>query len=125
VANYFFPGVSVHAFLMFAPALAIIRHIPLAVVFFLSGPLLAAWITPSMSEEPSVWCYNTALQCVLYTIIAFTTSEAHPPAAETVDHQGSLFGELPLEYRLVVKKSSGAKNVYHQNGHANGNEKQH
>jgi hypothetical protein len=65
----------------------------------------------------------------LYTIIAFTTSEAHPPAAETVDHQGSLFGELPLEYRLVVKKSSDAKNVNHHNGHANGtkngNKKQH
>jgi hypothetical protein len=118
-ATYFVPGVSIHAFLMFAPALAIFMHIPIAVVFFLSGPLLAAWITPSMNEQASVWCYHSVFQCIAYTIIAFVTSEANPPAAETVDHQGSLFGELPMEYRLVVKESSGA------NGHANGDKKHH
>jgi Family of unknown function (DUF5765) len=61
-ATYFVPGASMHFFLMFAPALLIKTQIPLGIGFLLTGPILAASITPSMNEQASIWCFFSVFQ---------------------------------------------------------------
>jgi len=56
--TYFVPGASVHAFLMFAPFMVIDRKMfVLGLFLLLSGPVLASYITPSLFEQASIWCF--------------------------------------------------------------------
>ena len=100
-ATYFMPGVSLHFFLMFAPALVVLRHIPLGVIFMLSGPILAAYITPSMSEQASIWCFFSVVQCLAFTCIAFLYTQTEPVVKPEAVHPGG-FGEKAMKYELVV-----------------------
>jgi hypothetical protein len=101
---------------MFAPALLTMRHIPIGIGFLLSGPVLAAWITPSMNEQASIWCFFSVFQCLAYTAIAFLACDAEPPVLKKAKHSGA-WGEKPMEYHLVESSSSKMAST---NGHANG-----
>ena len=73
--------------------------------------VLAAYLTSSLNEQASMWCFFSLVQCFLACIsVAF---EKVVPADQTISHPGSL-GEDPLEYIMVVHKNG------HANGHANG-----
>lgn len=62
--TYFSPGVFVHSFMMFAPFLASPGLQPKAfgAFLFLTGPALAAYITPDLNEQASIWCFFSIAQ---------------------------------------------------------------
>jgi hypothetical protein len=91
---------------MFAPALLVVRHIPVGIGFMLTGPILAAWITPSMNEQASIWCFFSVFQCLAYTAIAFLAYDKDTPALLKVAHKGG-FGERRMEYELVKNFKNG------------------
>ena len=112
--TYFVPGAFLHAFLMFGPMIARAQNlfdVTIGTVFFVTGPVLAAYLTSSLNEQASIWCFFSLVQCFLACIsVAF---EKVVPADQTISHPGSL-GEDPLEYIMVVHKNG------HANGHTNG-----
>merc|ERR1711904_249238 len=64
--TYFSPGASVHFFLMFAPFMVIDVKIFITGIFLLlTGPVLASYITPSLYEQASIWCFYSCVQCVM------------------------------------------------------------
>lgn len=64
--TYFSPGASVHFFLMFAPFMVIDRKIFITGLFLLlTGPVLASYITPSLYEQASIWCFYSCVQCCM------------------------------------------------------------
>ena len=109
-ATYFSPGASLHFFLMFAPALVTMRHVILGSLFLLSGPVMAAYLTPSMNEQASVWCFFSFFQCIAYTIIAFVACDAQPKVNSKAGHNGG-WGEKPMLYQLVDTLKNGKKHV--------------
>jgi len=111
-ASYFLPGVSLHSFLMFVPSLVSKRHIFTGVMNVTTGPLLAAALTASLSEQASVWCFFSMFQCFFAFVAAFVSSRKYGgKQEEEVVHAGDL-GEAPMVY--VMKSSNGV------NGSTNG-----
>jgi hypothetical protein len=96
------------------------KHLPIGIGFLLTGPILAAWITPSMNEQASIWCFFSVFQCLAYTAIAFLACDAEPPVIPIAKHAGA-FGEKPMEYRLVENTTSKTTT----NGYASGKKKHH
>jgi hypothetical protein len=64
--TYFSPGASVHFFLMFAPFLVMgPKMIVLGLFLLLTGPVLASYITPSLFEQASIWCFYSCVQTAI------------------------------------------------------------
>ena len=64
--TYFSPGASVHFFLMFAPFMVMGRKmIVLGFFLMLSGPILASYITDSLYEQASIWCFYSCVQTAM------------------------------------------------------------
>jgi hypothetical protein len=101
-ATYFVPGVSIHFFLMLAPAMArndVIGYSQ-AILTLLTGPVLAAFFTSSMSEQASIWCFFSTFQFVLVLFSDLIAPHANPQADATIVHEGGI-GEEPLVYMFV------------------------
>lgn len=70
--TYYLPAMSLHSFLMFAPFYAMdhgstsknVKQWVGGAVLFLTGPVLADWITPNKHEAASVWCFFSIMQVV-------------------------------------------------------------
>jgi len=63
--SYYVPGAAIHSFLMYAPFLALYEKkgmIIQGVVLFTTGPMLAAYITPNLMEQASIWCFFSIMQ---------------------------------------------------------------
>lgn len=57
-ATYYTPSAAIHSFLMFAPFFVIKSNMVLQGIFlWATGPLLAAYITPNLMEQASIWCF--------------------------------------------------------------------
>ena len=113
--TYFVPGAFLHAFLMFAPMFARSQNlfdVTIATIFFVSGPVLAAYLTASLHEQASIWCFFSMFQCILGALSVIF--EKSVPPDQSISHPGSL-GEEPLVYTLAQIKTNGV----HKNGHAN------
>merc|ERR1712137_116785 len=68
--TYFSPGASVHFFLMFAPFMVIDRKMfVLGGFLLLSGPVLASYITPSLHEQASIWCFYSCVQSAMMVFL--------------------------------------------------------
>jgi hypothetical protein len=70
--TYYSPGSAIHSFLMFAPFF--IFNKPMMWVqgafLFLTGPALAAYVTPNLQEQASIWCFFSISQiCVMLWLI--------------------------------------------------------
>lgn len=79
--TYYSPGSAIHSFLMFAPFF--IFNKPMMWIqgafLFLSGPMLAAYVTPNLQEQASVWCFFSIAQiCAMLWLIR---SNLKPSAA--------------------------------------------
>jgi len=107
-STYFVPSAALHCFLMFAPLLARAENIGdiLADVFFFgTGPALAVYLTPSLHEQASIWCFFSMFQCTLaFVVILFEKIEP----GLTVKNNGSM-GEAPMEYALVKNDKTKSK----------------
>ncbi|MFZ2315744.1 MAG: DUF5765 domain-containing protein [Gammaproteobacteria bacterium] len=53
--KYFTPSIALHMFLFFIPGI-LFGFYRLMLLFFIFGPLLAAYITSNASEQSSIWC---------------------------------------------------------------------
>lgn len=70
--SYYVPSMSVHMMLMFLPFFTLdhgsfgknIGNRIAGVLLFLTGPVLADWITPNRHESASIWCFFSILQVV-------------------------------------------------------------
>ena len=109
--SYYSPGSSIHFFLMFACHLVLFRTRPLVAIVtffgFLTGPVLAAWLTPSVNEQGAVWCFNACIQMTLIVLVfrKWGVPEELPPSR--IVHEGKQ-GEPTLVY--VRATSSNLKN---------------
>jgi len=114
-ATYFVPGTFLHAFLMFAPIFSRngfnMFDFAIGVIAILSGPVLAAYLTPSLHEQASIWCFNSIVQNC-FACIAIIVEK--PPPITALKHEGSL-DDKPMEYALVASKSSGISNGHSTN----------
>jgi len=67
--TYYVPGAAIHSFLMFAPFFALYEKKGMLIqgaFLFLTGPGLAAWITPNLMEQASIWCFFSISQiCIM------------------------------------------------------------
>ena len=54
--TYFVPSTYLHFWLMFAPFFVLGDIVPGAILM-LTGPILAAFITPNLQEQASIWCF--------------------------------------------------------------------
>jgi hypothetical protein len=94
---------SVHFFTFFMPYFVMLhrRFVQIsAVALFLTGPLLASFITSSVNEQPAVWCFSSIFQAVLFSV-AVRYMELHKqPVLDTIHHAGG-YGEKPLAYKLM------------------------
>lgn len=69
--SYYTPSAAIHSFLMFAPFFVIKENMIIQGLFlWLTGPFLAAYITPNLMEQASIWCFFSIAQIgfMLYII---------------------------------------------------------
>lgn len=74
--SYYIPGAQIHSFLMYAPFFALYEKKGMVIqgaFLFLTGPVLAAWITPNLMEQASIWCFFSISQiCSMLFLIRET-----------------------------------------------------
>ena len=74
--SYFMPSAQIHAFMMFAPFLAMWEKRGMLIqgtFLLLTGPVMAAAITPNLMEQASIWCFFSIMQvCVMLILIRET-----------------------------------------------------
>jgi hypothetical protein len=102
--SYFSPNSALHAFLMFAPALVHPDKIARigGVFLFVTGPLMAAWITPSLNEQASVWCFFSMFQVVFLITASYFLMDKEVVFPPTIEHPGDGFSnEEPVHYTLT------------------------
>lgn len=84
--TYFSPGASVHFFLMFAPFMVVDRKMAVLGGFLLlSGPFLASYITPSLFEQASIWCFYSCVQTAMMVFLWWLQNGCVTP--EHLDNQ--------------------------------------
>ena len=102
--TYFLPGTSLHFFLFFVPYLVMFKR-PLlqliAVLFLFTGPVLTAYITPSLHERPSLWCVYSVVEAAVYVLTVRIKGLHNQLPQEYIHHEGGR-GEYPLTYRRVL-----------------------
>jgi hypothetical protein len=74
-ATYYIPGTSLHMFMMFAPMLTIFESkatMSGGLIAFVTGPILASYITSNLMEQASIWCFFSIFQCMIifYSIMS-------------------------------------------------------
>jgi hypothetical protein len=74
--SYYIPGAQIHSFLMYAPFFALYEKKGMVIqgaFLFLTGPVLAAYITPNLMEQASIWCFFSISQiCSMLFLIRET-----------------------------------------------------
>jgi len=66
--TYVIPGAAIHSFMMFAPFFALYEKkgmVIQGIFLFVFGPYLAAWITPNLMEQASIWCFFSIAQIAI------------------------------------------------------------
>jgi len=74
--SYYIPGAQIHSFLMYAPFFALYEKKGMIIqgaFLFLTGPVLASYITPNLMEQASIWCFFSISQiCSMLFLIRET-----------------------------------------------------
>jgi hypothetical protein len=65
--TYYQTGIAIHSFMMFAPFFLTTKKTMWAqgALLFASGPALAAYITPNLQEQASIWCFFSIAQIAI------------------------------------------------------------
>lgn len=119
--SYFWPGTSLHMFLMIAPYLAMGLRIPFfpmaAVALFFTGPILARTLTPSANEQAAIWCLYSIVQVVLFVFYVRHVKLYQQPVQNELVVPGGR-GEETLTYVRVMP--NGQIYNHQNNGNNNG-----
>ena len=102
--SYFVPSAQIHSFMMYAPFFALYEKKGMVVqgAFLLStGPVLAAYITPNLMEQASIWCFFSiaqiaAMLCLIREVLIVNWGRE--------EHKASLFAKKP-ELAQKAKRS--------------------
>lgn len=116
-SSYFVPSTFLHCFLMIAPAMAWSEQLTeglAAVILFASGPLLASYLTPSVNEQASIWCFFSMIQCFMAFLLSINEPDSTPVIPKLI-HEGTL-GEKTLEFVYVDPVNGPTNGV--ANGHS-------
>jgi len=106
-ATYFMPGTSIHFFLMFGPYVLMTRRpfvMFVAVLMFLTGPLLASYLTPALNEQPAIWCFKSVTQ-IFFSCIFFRLRGKLDEIPTRIESRGGI-GEKLLVYQRVAGETS-------------------
>jgi len=79
--SYNIMGAGIHSFLMFAPFIAVadkfnkgtLLMVIQAAFLWALGPGMAAWITPNLQEQASIWCLFSIAQIFIMVFVIFTS----------------------------------------------------
>ena len=75
-----------------------------AIILWLSGPVLASWITSSVNEQPAIWCFYSVVQTSLFGFVVRYKKLYQQPILDEIHHPGG-FGEQPLTYYAKQKSA--------------------
>jgi hypothetical protein len=68
--SYYTPSAAIHSFMMFIPFFILKPDMVIQGFFlFMTGPFLAAWITPNLMEQASIWCFFSIAQIGIMLIL--------------------------------------------------------
>jgi ABC-type uncharacterized transport system permease subunit len=80
------PSAAIHSFLMFAPFAVLKTNMVIqGVALWATGPFLAAYITPSLFEQASIWCFFSIGQIAIMLYVIrdlFILNLCVPPAVQ-------------------------------------------
>ncbi len=79
-ASYYIPAASIHSFLMFAPFFAMYEKkgmVLQGIFLFAFGPYMASWISPSLMEQASIWCFFSIAQIAIMLFLIPETLIIH------------------------------------------------
>lgn len=98
--TYFFSSPNVHFLMFFGPYIVMTKYPVLqgiAFLFWITGPYLAHNLTPSVNEQPAIWCFFSVAQSLAMTIIVRWKKLYEQPVPARIYHPGT-YGEEPLSY---------------------------
>lgn len=101
--SYFVPGSSLHFFLFFGPYFVMFKRRFLqitALLIFITGPVFSTYLTPSVNEQPAIWCLYSVVQTAVFGIVVRWKELYKQPIPNRIHHPG-FFGEKPLTYYAV------------------------
>jgi len=114
--TYFFPSPAVHFLLFFFPYLVMFKYPFLqftAFCFWVTGPYLSKNLTPSVNEQPAIWCFYSVIQVGLYAFSVRWFGLHKTPIPARIHHSGA-YGEEPLTY--VRQGGNNSKSSSSSNG---------
>lgn len=112
--TYFFPGGSLHFFLFFAPYLVMFKR-PFvqitSVLLLIMGPLLIRKLTPSVNEQPAIWCVASVVHAAFYSFTVRWKQLYKQAPLNKIHHAGG-WGEQPMTYYFYRKGGSDGAVLY-------------
>jgi hypothetical protein len=103
--SYLVPSAQIHAFMMFAPFVAMWEKRGMLIqggFLLLTGPVMAAAITPNLMEQASIWCFFSIMQVCAMLFLIRETLVVNWGRAE---HRASLFAQKPeLQAKYAAKE---------------------
>ena len=105
--TYYVPSTSLHLFLMIAPRLVLKGDFLKGIAVLVTGPVMAGYLTKSLNEQASIWCFFSMFLCLSLIVVSFIEERVTADGpAKTVTHAGG-FGEKPMEYHLATSHGNG------------------
>jgi hypothetical protein len=89
-----------------------------AMICFVTGPCLSRYITPSVHEQPAIWCYYSVVQVSLFAFLVRYQELYKVPPPTRLYHAGQ-YGEKPLTYILDTAVAAATTNNGNSNGYSN------
>lgn len=105
-ATYMVPHTSLHLFCCWIALLSTPIMTVCCVICTITGPILAIYLSPSINEQPAIWCFFSVMQCSVFPIMVHFLYPKEAKYEETVVHSGG-FGEKPIVYRLDRSSMNG------------------
>ena len=65
--SYFTPNSFINFFTLFMPYFCEPKSVLNGIIFVLTGPVLAAYITSNVNEQAAVWCFFSIIQIIVIT----------------------------------------------------------
>jgi len=122
--TYVIPGAAIHSFCMFAPFFALYEKKGMVIqgtFLFAFGPYLAAWITPNLMEQASIWCFFSIAQIAI--MLFFIRETLIINWGRDGPHQSLVSSGNGSNKKVENgKETNGHTNGKETNGHTNGKE---